>query len=311
MAEIPTISVIIPVFNSSYIEECIQSCFNQTLESSALEVIVINDASTDGTAERLNEVGKKYALTTVHLDSNVGPAAARNAGLEIARGEYIAFLDSDDMMKPEKLARQLEFSRKNTDIEAIISGIEEIDAAGVFMRELVRNFPVTPEAQVETLFLDNLHTITSTLIFKRSLLKSTAFMDPNLLNLEDMDFALKLLQHTKMAYLPECLTIRRVLSSGLSQSVSESIFISSRQDFYSNAVRIFPYLSDIGDKYWSLNYARLGRVLQRQNQGRRARNFYFQSLRSRFNLIAFLGLGLTFLPANIQKQLAAINWRKS
>ncbi len=276
-----------------------------------MEIIVINDASTDNSAERLAVLGTQHPLKIINLESNVGPAAARNAGLAEANGDYIAFLDSDDMMKPDKLAKQLDFCLRNPDVEAVISGIEEIDKEGTFIRELVRHFPGTAKAQVEILFLDNLHTITSTLLFKRSLLQFTELMDPSLLNLEDMDFALKLLQHTKMSYYEESLTIRRILSSGLSHSVSETIFLNSRRDFFSNAVRMFPYLADIEDEYWSVNYARLGRILQRQALGKRARNYYRQSLKHQFNLIGVLGFGLSFSPSSIQKRIAGKNWRNS
>mgnify|MGYP002639389231 CR=1 FL=1 len=311
MADTPIISVIIPVYNSKYIDDCLQSCFNQTLGAGKLEIIVINDASTDDTAKTVTHMSKHYPIKLINLDKNVGPAAARNTGLETAKGAYISFLDSDDVMKPDKLAKQLEFCRHNPDVGAVISGIEEIDKDGRFIRELRRNFPLAPKAQVETIFLDNLHTITSTLFFKRSLLESTALMNPDLLNLEDMDFALKLLQNTKMFYYAESLTIRRVLSSGLSHSVSETIFLNSRRDFYSNAVRMFPYLTDLEHKYWSLNYARLGRILQRQSLGKRARIFYRKSMQYQFNTIAALGFGLSFSPSSIQKTIAGKNWRNS
>jgi len=309
MAKTPLISIIIPVYNSRYLKPCIQSCLDQTLGSDKLEIIVVNDASTDDSAARLDEMSQTQPLRILHQPANAGPAAARNAGLEIARGEYVAFLDSDDMMKPDKLVKQLDYCSHNPGIEAVISGIEEIDEQAKFMRELIRDFPISPEAQIETIFLDNLHTITSTLLFKRSLLSSTKFMDPGLQNLEDMEFALKLLRHTNMAYYPESLTIRRVLSSGLSHSVSETIFMNSRRDYYSSAIKMFPELSDLEKGYWSLNYARLGRILQRQELGQRARYFYLQSLKNRISMIALLGIGLSFFPAGMQKSLAAKNWR--
>ncbi len=309
MAKTPLISIIIPVYNSRYMEPCIQSCLAQTLGSDKLEIIVVNDASTDDSATRLDQMNQTWPLTILHQPANAGPAAARNAGLEIARGEYVAFLDSDDMMKPDKLAKQLDYCSLNPGIGAVISGIEEIDEQDKFIRELNRDFPISHGAQVETIFLDNLHTITSTLLFKRSLLSSTKFMDPGLQNLEDMEFALKLLRHTNMAYYPESLTIRRVLSSGLSHSVSETIFMNSRRAFFSSAIRLFPELSELEQVYWSLNYARLGRVLQRQALGQRARFFYHQSLKNQPNMIALLGFGLSFLPTGLQKSLAAKNWR--
>ena len=102
----PTASVVLPVFNG---EACIgraaRSVLGQTI--SDLELIVVDDGSTD----RTNEVVSRYSeprLEFIRLEKNSGPAAARNAGVSRARGDYIAFLDSDDEWLPTKLERQLE-----------------------------------------------------------------------------------------------------------------------------------------------------------------------------------------------------------
>lgn len=311
MTDNPLISVIIPAYNSVYIEECLQSCLAQTLGQDRLEIIIINDASTDNTVEKIASIGQDNPIHLINLEHNSGPAAARNAGLEIARGEYIAFLDSDDTMQVDKLEKQLKYCQEHPTVQVIISGIKEINSAGNTLRSLVRDFPEDQKTQTEVIFLDNLHTITSTLMFKRSLLDSTGSMNPNLLNLEDMDFALKLLQHSPMYYYPECLTIRRVLESGLSHSASETIFVESRNAFFEAALLIHPHLNELRDQYWYLNYGRLGRVLQRQGLAKRARYYYLQSLSYQFNIISVLGYLLSLLPVRLQKGLAGKTWKSN
>lgn len=95
-------SVIIPVYNtSSYLEECIDSVFNQTQKE--IEVIVINDGSTDDSADVLLRLQKKYPRLIIIPQENHGQGYARNVGIEKARGEYIYFLDSDDYILEDTL----------------------------------------------------------------------------------------------------------------------------------------------------------------------------------------------------------------
>lgn len=88
------ISIIIPVYNTEkYIQKCIESLYQQNLN---IEIIFINDGSTDNSKEIINNYCKKDVRIKVMSQNNQGPAVARNHGLEIATGNYIAFLDSDD-----------------------------------------------------------------------------------------------------------------------------------------------------------------------------------------------------------------------
>ena len=310
MIDLPIISIIIPVYNSLYIEESIKSCVAQSIGREYLEIIIINDASNDETKEILSELSEKYAIKIIHLKNNSGPAVARNMGMESATGKFISFLDSDDMMKKNKLEKQLNYLSDKPDVDIVISGIDEVNQNGDFIRNLVRPFSADKQKQIEIIFLDNLHTITSTLIFRREILESAGYMNSELLNLEDLDFAIKLINVGEIYYYPEGLTIRRVLSSGLSQSVSESLFLESRKIFYKSATTIFPFLKKMEHKYWSLNYGRLGRILQKRGLGDRARKFHMMSIKHKVNMIGLGGYFLSFSPNRLQKFIATQNWRK-
>jgi glycosyltransferase involved in cell wall biosynthesis len=99
----PLVSVIIPTYNrAKEVRASIESVLSQTYP--ALEVVVVDDGSTDGTAASLGEYGDRITLVT---QENQGPSAARNHGIEVSRGEIIAFLDSDDLWLPTKLERQV------------------------------------------------------------------------------------------------------------------------------------------------------------------------------------------------------------
>ena len=91
------ISIIIPVYNvEKYLDKCIFSCVNQTLEE--IEVIVINDASPDACNSIMNKYQREYPnkIINIFLDKNLRQGGARNKGIKIARGEYLCFVDGDD-----------------------------------------------------------------------------------------------------------------------------------------------------------------------------------------------------------------------
>jgi glycosyltransferase involved in cell wall biosynthesis len=102
----PRVSCIVPVHNGErYVAEAVTSVLRQT---ATVELVVVDDGSTDGTAEVLRGLGEPIRCV---YQRNAGVSAARNHGLRLARGEWISFLDADDRLHPEKVARQLAMLR--------------------------------------------------------------------------------------------------------------------------------------------------------------------------------------------------------
>ena len=94
------VSVVVPVFNTeSYLRKCLDSITSQTLED--IEIIVVDDGSTDGCPSILAEYEKRDPRIRMIRQPNFGLAAARNQGIEAAEGLYVAFVDSDDYVHPE------------------------------------------------------------------------------------------------------------------------------------------------------------------------------------------------------------------
>ena len=105
------VSVIMPSYNTAkFIKESINSVLNQTYES--WELIIVDDCSTDNTDEIVTSFNDNRIIY-VKNEKNSGAAVSRNKALKMARGKWIAFLDSDDVWLPEKLERQIEFMKKN------------------------------------------------------------------------------------------------------------------------------------------------------------------------------------------------------
>ena len=106
------LSVIIPVYNvEEYLNECLDSITNQTLEG--IEIICIDDGSTDNSPNLLKEYQKKDQRIKIITKENGGQATARNLGIKEAHGEYIAFIDSDDFIEPEMLEKLYTKAKNN------------------------------------------------------------------------------------------------------------------------------------------------------------------------------------------------------
>ena len=100
--ENPVVSVIVPVYNvEQYLPQCLDSIVNQTLKN--IEIICVNDSSTDNSLNILNHYAEKDPRIKVVTQPNGGAGAARNRGLSLAAGKYLSFLDSDDFFEPDML----------------------------------------------------------------------------------------------------------------------------------------------------------------------------------------------------------------
>ena len=98
----PKVSVIIPVYNTEvYIEDSLRCIMNQTLKE--LEIIVVNDGSTDNSLDIINKIAKEDERIQVYSQKNQGQSVARNVGMEMARGEFFYFMDSDDLLVADAL----------------------------------------------------------------------------------------------------------------------------------------------------------------------------------------------------------------
>lgn len=116
---VPKVSVIVPVYNAAdVLERALSSVFGQTLPARDVEIVAVDDGSTDGSGELLDRLAAEHPrLTAVHQANSGGPGGPRNTGIERARGQYLFFLDADDYLGPEALARMVTMADDNgTDV---------------------------------------------------------------------------------------------------------------------------------------------------------------------------------------------------
>src|SRR5215213_4069019 len=104
---VPNVSVIVPVYNpGSHIDDCIDSLLGQTLPAGELELIFVDDGSTDATPARLDALAARHAHVRVeHIPNSGWPGKPRNLGLDMATGEYVFFVDNDDWLERDALER--------------------------------------------------------------------------------------------------------------------------------------------------------------------------------------------------------------
>lgn len=128
----PLVSVIIPTWNAAdFLPATLETVFAQTWPE--VEVVVVDDGSTDNTDEVL--AGYEGRITLVKLENSGGPSRPRNKGVEKARGEFIAFFDSDDLMEPEKLAEAMEVFAAHPDVDVVCTNFRSIDMEGGLLKE--------------------------------------------------------------------------------------------------------------------------------------------------------------------------------
>lgn len=164
------LSIIIPVYNAEqFLQKCLESVFNQNLSPQDYEILCINDGSTDASLHILNRFQKENFNLKVISTENKGPAHARNRGLEIAKGKYITFLDSDDQIYPNTLAEILaKLEEENIDIlYPIIHFYDEKD-------NLLEKSKIEKDSKITTGLLQERRTLPAT-FYKRQIVGDIRF----------------------------------------------------------------------------------------------------------------------------------------
>lgn len=215
------VSVIIPAFNRiQYISETIGSVTSQTY--SDVEIIVVDDGSSDGTYEKLCEFKEEGAINLyTHEDRcNRGQSASLNLGLEKARGEYIAILDSDDLFHSEKLQKQVAFLRANPDIGLVYGMGQGIDEEGKYLYDILAPDHVEPNDPNRVL-LDCYFLLPQNSLVRRSVFEQAGYFEESFRAAQDHDMLIRIAEITRMAFMPELLFYYRRHGNSISANSQE------------------------------------------------------------------------------------------
>ncbi|MCT7995763.1 glycosyltransferase family 2 protein [Laspinema olomoucense] len=210
----PKVSVIIPAYNSmTYLPETLQSLLAQTY--SDFEAIIINDGSTDHTQEWVSQQTDPRIKLISQV--NKGLSGARNTGIEAATGEYLAFLDADDLWHPTKLQKQVECLDNNPDVGLVYSWVALINEHGIPTGRLFKN---SQEGNVwEHLILQNIVESGSGAMVRRQCFETCGVFDVNLRSfVEDWDMWLRIALHYPFKAISEPLVYYRQHSQSASRN---------------------------------------------------------------------------------------------
>ena len=217
----PLVSVIIPAYKvAPFIRETLDSVLGQTFSN--YEIIVINDGSPD--TEALEKQLEAYSHLITYLQQpNQGAGAARNAGLRIARGEFVAFLDGDDLWLPEFLKEQLALISNGGGFDLVYADARNLH--GTSLRRIT-NMEVNPSSgpvTAESLISGKCSVTTSSVVARRNSILEAGLFDENFPNSQDFDLWLRLVkQGARLNYQRKVLVHRRIYEGSLASNPIKS-----------------------------------------------------------------------------------------
>ena len=199
MSETPHVSVVIPTYNrAEYISAAIQSVLDQTYTD--YEIIVIDDGSTDDTQ---NVVVRFSDQVRYIRQENAGSSAARNRGIQAARGELIAFLDSDDVFLPTKLQKQVAFMQAYPEVGLLHTQYVDVDAEG----NILFTYPVDHvQGDIYRQLLPACPILTSTVMMPKKVFETVGEFDVALPMAQDIDMWIRVAKTYPVGAIPETLT---------------------------------------------------------------------------------------------------------
>ena len=206
------ISIVIPTYNQAeYLQEAIESVFSQTYKNT--EIIIIDDGSTDNTLKVVNSFNDNKIIFI--QQRNKGASSARNTGIKEANGEYIAFLDSDDLWLKDKLRKQIDFMRENQKVGLLGTGcFQVIDTNKMIYKKI---FPHKNEILQKDLIKYNPF-IQSSVMVRKNVFNDIGLYDEKFKESEDYDLWLRIAQKYKIANLKQALVTKKYSKAGLSKN---------------------------------------------------------------------------------------------
>lgn len=220
----PLVSTIIPTYNRAHIIcEAVESALGQTYPNT--EIIVVDDGSKDDTLDRLKRYGDRIRIVS---QANAGPAAARNRGIEVSRGELVAFLDSDDIWLPEKIQQQVSLlARAGASVPCCLCNIlmkwNSGDRASFDIALLKTSAEQGLWLNVDEVLATRSVLFNQGIIIRREVLEKIGGFDEKIRYLEDYEFPLRLSLEGPWAFIKTPLVVWR-------ESMTNSVYKNSLRE---------------------------------------------------------------------------------
>ena len=225
------ISVIIPAYNAEkYLTETLDSVVSQTMSDSDYEIIIVNDGSSDHTADILQQYKKSHSNITIINQENGGPASARNTGLSAAKGEYIYFFDADDLLINNALEAM--FTKAMTEnADLVIGTYDVLNTYKLSAVHTLDNLIVLDD--IDKYNTDILWTFSlSNKLFKRELIEKYTLRFPDISYSEDGAFLVQFLyRSSKITGLNQIIFHYRRYNEEDAQSITASVSESKIRDY--------------------------------------------------------------------------------
>ena len=264
---VPLVSIIMPVYNvQDYIAYSIDSVLQQTFTD--FELILVDDGSTDASHSICQAVADINSRVRIFWQQNKGLAAARNTGIKVSRGEYLAFLDSDDLWHPDKLTKHVELLNKQSNVGVSYSSSAFIDEQGIELG--LYQTPKCHNLSAKDVFLRNPIGNGSAPVIRRQVFSDIAYdvegslyyFNETLRQSEDIECWVRIATTTdwQFAGIESALTFYRVNNHGLSANVEKQF-----QSWLRACELMQQYAPDFIKKY-----GRLAKAFQHRYLARRA-----------------------------------------
>jgi glycosyltransferase involved in cell wall biosynthesis len=276
------VSVVIPVFNGArFVEKAVASVKAQTIKD--VEILIVDDGSTDGTQAILAELHDRLGITWFQLDHG-GPARSRNRGIAAARGEFLALLDCDDVWLPDKLEAQLTVMRRNADVGVVHTDYEVVDETGVVLERVKARESAEPLVQA---FVGGHTALPSTLLIRRDVLVKAGALNPDLYGSEDSDLTIRLYAAARFDCVDRPLVRKLQRGHGyrdmaFDEATHREKVLISRERFLMGLERMAPFTPAQRaalDREWANYYLARGRAADRSGQFADARRFYWLAIK--------------------------------
>jgi GT2 family glycosyltransferase len=212
-AKTPKVSVIIPCYNyGHHLRACVGSVLAQTFQD--FEMIVINDGSTDNSAEVADSLASEYGIRVIHQENSGQPAIVRNRGIRESRGEFIICIDADDIIAPNMLARFVEVLEREPAVDIAYGEGIFFDTAGKVWRQTTGEFELNKLKEANQLFY--------CAMYRRRVFDVVGGYNLNVRGYEDWDFWIGAAKHGFRAIkVPDALLYYRVAETGLFHNALE------------------------------------------------------------------------------------------